>query len=349
MMIKQLNIENFQSWKETELVFSPGINLIIGESDEGKSAIIRALTWPINNHPLGDEFINDSSPDNLCAVEVETGLATISRAKGKGVNLYYLDDTEFNAFGRNPPEEIVETFKISPLNIQAQKDNFFLFNDSAPDVGRYLNTIIDLTVIDRSLSHANKRIKRTNAEITALDRQKNEYEKEIQETDWVVKADKDLRQIEKLEKEQEEFKKTVGHISSLVLDIGEAYEKIDRSDALLDFHPDLKKIEGELAKQEERKKEKVELARLINFSRQAEEDILSNSIILEFKDQVEDLIKLDSATDKLENEADELESLITKIQDSAFVSSDLVEKLESLENQFYELMPDSCPLCGSKI
>ena len=38
-MIKSLKIHNVQSYEDTALVFSDGINVIIGASDQGKSAI----------------------------------------------------------------------------------------------------------------------------------------------------------------------------------------------------------------------------------------------------------------------------------------------------------------------
>ena len=52
-MIRKLNIQNIQSHKNTELEFSPGINAIVGSSNNGKSAILRALYWVRYNRPLG--------------------------------------------------------------------------------------------------------------------------------------------------------------------------------------------------------------------------------------------------------------------------------------------------------
>jgi exonuclease SbcC len=52
-MITQLNITNFQSHVKSVLKLSPGINVICGPSDSGKSAIIRGLRWVIENQPTG--------------------------------------------------------------------------------------------------------------------------------------------------------------------------------------------------------------------------------------------------------------------------------------------------------
>ena len=52
-MIDKIKIENIQSHKNTELNLSNGINVIVGSSNNGKSAILRALYWAIYNRPLG--------------------------------------------------------------------------------------------------------------------------------------------------------------------------------------------------------------------------------------------------------------------------------------------------------
>ena len=47
----KLTIENFQSIKEkTEIDFIEGVNLIIGPSNSGKSAVLRALRGLILNY-----------------------------------------------------------------------------------------------------------------------------------------------------------------------------------------------------------------------------------------------------------------------------------------------------------
>lgn len=55
--IKSIEIENFQSHKYSKLDFSERLNVIVGPSDNGKSAIIRALKWVLFNEPKGTDFI----------------------------------------------------------------------------------------------------------------------------------------------------------------------------------------------------------------------------------------------------------------------------------------------------
>ena len=57
-MLKKLTINNFQSWKKTTIKWHKGVNVIIGKSDKGKSALFRSMYFLIKNRPLGDGFIS---------------------------------------------------------------------------------------------------------------------------------------------------------------------------------------------------------------------------------------------------------------------------------------------------
>ncbi|MBE0466984.1 MAG: metallophosphoesterase [Candidatus Desulforudis sp.] len=55
--LQRLVIENFQSHLYTELELAPGLNVILGESSQGKSGVIRALHWLLFNEPPPQSFM----------------------------------------------------------------------------------------------------------------------------------------------------------------------------------------------------------------------------------------------------------------------------------------------------
>lgn len=61
MHITCLHVENFQNHRNTRLSFSPGLNVIVGEAEQGKSALIRALAWLFFNQPPGADFRRSGS------------------------------------------------------------------------------------------------------------------------------------------------------------------------------------------------------------------------------------------------------------------------------------------------
>ena len=48
-----IKLKNFQSIGKAELLFEPGVNLIVGQSNSGKTAILRAISAALNNPTRG--------------------------------------------------------------------------------------------------------------------------------------------------------------------------------------------------------------------------------------------------------------------------------------------------------
>ena len=94
-MINTIQINDYQSHRKTELNLSPGINVIVGENDKGKSAILRALNWLVNNRPLGEGYIYnklDKKEEKEVRVFVSDEHWNIARIKNidKDFNGYFL-------------------------------------------------------------------------------------------------------------------------------------------------------------------------------------------------------------------------------------------------------------------
>ena len=127
-MINSLNISNFQSHKESKLDFASGVNVIIGKSDTGKSSIMHALQWAINNNPAADSFRSYWGGDTNVDLEIEN--FTISRVYGKET-LYILSSNkgispeEFKSFGLDVPKPIKDFLNFDEVNLQFQFDTSF--------------------------------------------------------------------------------------------------------------------------------------------------------------------------------------------------------------------------------
>lgn len=193
-MIEQLSITNFQAHQSLTVDFDPQITTIIGPSDVGKSAILRALRWACLNVPGGEGFIREGSRDAV--VELTIDGKKIKRQRGKAGNLYYLDGSEFKAFGSTPPKDIESVANVSAINFQGQHDTVFWFGESAGEVSRQLNAVVDLGVIDESLStiagkldHFRSAAKISKERLTKAKAKKAELE-------WVVAADAEWSEVE---------------------------------------------------------------------------------------------------------------------------------------------------------
>ncbi len=158
-MIRSLTLTNFESHEDSLFRFHPGVNAIIGESDAGKSAVVRSLLWCLQNGIPGSGFCRHGTKTTEATVVLKEGTTITRTRKGKTGNLYQLDDVEFAAFRDKVPEEIANAVNMDSLNYQLQFDPHFLLTESAGQVSRILNKAVNLDVIDRSTTAINQKEK----------------------------------------------------------------------------------------------------------------------------------------------------------------------------------------------
>lgn len=156
-MISSLHLQNFQSHKDTRIDFSPGVNALVGLSDSGKTAVLRALHWVINNKPTGADFASHWADKEHTSVTLALGNGPIiRRVRTKSTNEYWLNDQCFKAFGQDVPAEIRAALNFADVNIQFQQDGPFLLSSNPGEVAQYLNQVVRLDGIDRSASYVRK-------------------------------------------------------------------------------------------------------------------------------------------------------------------------------------------------
>lgn len=201
-MIHSLTIRNFQSHQESTLEFSPGINTLVGDSDCGKSATMRALLWCITNQPQGDAHISDwcktpkgkMKAQEACSVMVKTnpgdGCRAVMRKRTADFNGYLVydggdEDVTYEALRADVPVEVSSCFSIGPVNIQRQMDSPFLVSMSAGEAARYINSLVDLSDIDVAMSTVNSMSRDTAQDIRAASQEVESLEAEVEGLHWV--------------------------------------------------------------------------------------------------------------------------------------------------------------------
>lgn len=198
-----ISIKNFRSYKDVRVEFHPGLNVVIGDNDVGKSNLRRAMEWVINNRPTGDGNLPlywDGDPSVLLNI----GNKIVGRHKSKSENLYTLthDDgteDEFRAFGQNVPETIKEHLNMSPLNIDSQWDTFFLLDKSPGDVARHYNELVNLEIIDRAIKNIASTLKAERAALKIQQELEIRKIEELKGFDWLPDAEKGLIELERLD------------------------------------------------------------------------------------------------------------------------------------------------------
>ena len=152
--IGSIAIDGFQSLVGVDIRLAPGVNVVVGESDVGKSAVVRALQGLIGNQ-RGDGFINNRTGKCRVAVRVpsDDDGATVSWEKPE--NSYRIDDNDpFKKVGTSVPKEVLGLINMAPLeldknstrsiNIVEQGGAKFLVEDKETDVAKTIGAITRL-------------------------------------------------------------------------------------------------------------------------------------------------------------------------------------------------------------
>lgn len=163
-MIHTIEIQNFQSHKHSKISLSSGINALVGNSDCGKSAVLRALCWAILNSPSGDAHLSywlktksggiktGASCEVTVTVGDDNGKIDVSRIRSNSFNGYRQYDggseATFEALRADVPMQIRKGLNLDTVNIQRQLDGPFLLSSTPGEVARYINTLVNLTKID---------------------------------------------------------------------------------------------------------------------------------------------------------------------------------------------------------
>lgn len=205
-MIKSISIRNFQSLKAVDFELGR-VTAVSGDSDVGKSAIIRAIRALALNRTSESLFHKKQGP---LSVEVVTdrGTVKIEREKGKSAK-YVVNGADFIKTGRDVPVEVSDILgireyaidtdvKILPA-IQSQFGSQFLIQDTDTVVSKTIGRISRLNVVFAALRKASAEIKSLQDRKSAVSIQVGSLERDIKDFDDLVEQEDAIASIREFE------------------------------------------------------------------------------------------------------------------------------------------------------
>lgn len=225
--IKSIIIKNFQSHNKTILNLDEGVNVIVGPSDVGKTAILRALGWVFFNEPSGDSFIRMGEKEASVEIKFDDGYS-VKRIRNKSFNGYHINHPDYeeikklSGFGSGVPDDVIEItgvkkFQItddlnSSITYQTQLEGAFLLSQSKDKKAKAIGAISNVNVIDRALKLGKNYIK--------------DYKREARESEEEIEhIDEKLKEFESLDLEKESLK-NLDYIYKDILTLEEKKEKL---------------------------------------------------------------------------------------------------------------------------
>ena len=221
MRIRSLDLQNFQIHAEQHVELSTAITTIKGATDKGKSAILRALRWICLNDFAGKEFIKEGEKEAVVSITIADNGGNevkITRTKGQRAsnNTYELEGHEFKSFGQAVPEDITKILNVNDINFQSQHEPPFWFNESAAEVSRRLNAVIDLGVIDSALSYTAGQVHRGNERKSVCEERVEELSQQLKELSPQRKRIKQFKALEQLDNERQDAQNNFDRLEGLI-------------------------------------------------------------------------------------------------------------------------------------
>ncbi len=342
-MLKSIHLSNFQSYKDSYLEFDPGVNIIVGASDSGKTAILRALRWVVWNRPSGDAF--RSTWGGETSVTLQINGQSIQRVKDKAEE-YKLGETSFKAFGTSIPEEIIQALNLNEINLQQQLDSPFLLSNSPGEVAKHFNKIAHLDQIDSGSSNVQKWIRGIEQDITSKDKQLVQSNEDLEKFVYLEKFEIDLEVLEGIETKMINEVTGKNKLIALVGKITEVFQEYTEQSYILKAEPLVNKILGWYEKKEQTSKNCASLEKLTFEIYEIEHSWEIQNQILQSENLVDSLIQLHEDRFKNIAEANALEELVEKIRRTKKKITSANETYKYLHEKFKKEFPDTCPLCN---
>jgi len=262
-MIESIHIKNFKCHKDTYLEFSKGVNVLVGLSDHGKSAVLRAIRWVVKNLPSGDNYKSWWGGDTEVTLVVNGNEVTRIRTNNDGKNGYILNG-EYLKSGVGLPEPVKEVLKFSDVNLQMQDDQFFLLSKSPPEVARYLNKIVNLDKIDEAHKNINTKLLDINKKAAFVGKELGEQEGNIGKYGWIEEAGKDLQFYTEINLEMNKLTNDINELQPIIESIKIQENKRRGMDWLQNARDDVEELESLVEDMEETESKKDELELVIS-------------------------------------------------------------------------------------
>jgi exonuclease SbcC len=348
-MINKLTITNIQSHAETELEFHEGVNIIIGPTDSGKSAILRSIRWITTGKPSGNSIRSWWDGQALVGIFTKEGSVFRSKDKQDQYRLCINGEKEhiFKAFGTDVPEEINRYLNINEINLQRQLDAPFLLSETPGAVAQHFNKIAKLDKIDSATSNINAWIRQLTSDIKYKEEQELTLTENLGDFDYLEKFEAEVEVLEGMEERLRKTKKQREKFFDLIVECQEVCTAIDFESDYLQFEKPLNLILLWIEEKDIRIADRKELKSVLKAIAITQVDINYNNNIVSLENLINSTLQLYKEVKELKYDKVLLNKVILSVSNINTQIGIVKEKYDKLQEKLNSIKV--CPFCGTKL
>lgn len=342
-MLNRIQIENFQSHKKSVLELSSGVNVIIGTSDAGKSAIFRAINWVFSNRPRGYSFIRWGTKQTRILLDIDGN--QLERIRSSTTNQYILDKTELLP-GQEVPDVVSDLLKISSVNIQHQIGAPFLLANTPGEVAQFFNDIAGLSDIDKSTKNIQSDLRGLSKNLEEYKKKEKELIEELEEYKYLDQAEDEIETLENKQQKKNQLSKDIERLEVILKQITWYKEQIQAQRNLAQALDDIQEVEEKQIYKEEIKKQRTALNKLLINMRSYRKKIKYYEKKSKALQMIEQIEKKEQHRGELQKQKQRLNDLIGMISRTQTSLDKETARIHEYQAELQEKMPTTCPLCG---
>lgn len=354
---KTLILKNFLCYKYGRFDFVPGVNMIIGPTDHGKSAMMDAFYKLLYNRPMGNDFQSWwMKNDDVTYIGLTVDNYIIKYHKDKTA-WYELRNTKtkktipFEAVGRTVPNKITQLLQMDrKINIQKQlekKAPIFLLSESNSDVAKHLNEVANLQGIDIALAAGKEDLGKDQKEKKKIDLVIKTKTTELKKYTSLDSLKILVTHAEKLEVRIQNCENEIEILSDSLDEIEKMNKKLAKIKRHLAPFPLIKKALIESEVYTKICDEQESFIEDLDEVKDLQDELMAIQIQLQAQPLVKRGVVLLQIISNYENEIDSFKNDLTSIKQAKTELKQLKKLRKETEKEFKKEFPDICPLCSS--
>jgi exonuclease SbcC len=349
-MLEGVRIIGFQSHEDTEIEFHPGVNAIKGTSNAGKSVIIRAMRWCLQNRPRGTGFVRRG--EDFVSVAAQFTEGGICRERYKTRNGFRLLDEDgeeqwLDAVNVDMPSEATAISQMNEINIKGQFDGFYLLQETSGSVAKKISNAVGLQIIEKA-------VKYMRSKTAEYKRQKGLIRKGLEECEGHINRLSNVPKLVKLCKDMDRLIIEKAEIINNITEIEDALVVINDSEAAKEELVSFLTIENDIEAFDTHLKNYTDLAQSINDLEQTttilkhnEEEKQGIVGFLSVEDKVNKLVELLKKRNEKRIIEGKISDVCSHIHQLEILKNRAAQKLKNKEEALSATLDslEFCPLC----
>lgn len=347
-MLKRLRLKNVYSHKDSTLEFVEGVNIIVGETDSGKSAILRSLRLLQQNRPLGVAF--HSWWGGNSEIELTTS-EDVAVRRVDGTDKYYQigEGEPMRAFGTGVPEEVKEVIGLDDVNFQWQLDSPFLLTSTSGEVAQHFNRIAKLDKFDKGQTNLKKWLNQHSSTLEKKKVELKQKQEQLQQFSTLPEIEQELEVLEGNVQSAKNKKALIEKLNSLISGIEEVTTSIVKQTRITSIELYLTTLISKISEQKEQVAQYTKLEKIIAQVEANEAERQKLKTITSLAEKISELSKKWEEMDTKAKEEEHFSWLIERItkteQELVMIKKQHEEYHKKLEAEIGEV----CPLCETEL